>query len=329
MRTKFRILLIDDNKEVLDRLKSIVQRDVQAGDFSIKIEVETLHVVLEQADANNYKVTDDTIKSLSYCCNEKFDYIFSDFGFIGSIEKSNQLRTKLLETEKRGVIKSDFKGNVLQLSDIKTAFEQSKLPEVAINKISSNFFRHTGKILIYTNSPEPYKNYFESTEIAIRRNEVKDVFNEVVDDVHFILMHEEFGINPEMEKALSNDDAKKKYFAIWLSNYIDHEMQFVALQHMVVSQGKLRFKNVEKAFQYLTAIAVGIGAVTAMFGEAIFHFFKEAFAALFTYLNWHFNETPIGGFALPILLTILAMWLLPKYGVYVAKKTEDKINKLL
>lgn len=328
MRKKFRVLLIDDNAEVLNRLKAIVQRDVKAGNESIKIEVSTLHVRLTTDDGELYKVSEETIRSLGICCEAEFDYIFSDFGYVGDFDKSNALTEELIRT-RRIVTKKDFQGNVLQLLDIKSTFLHMQLPELERARIENYFFHHRGKILIYTNSPYPYDSYFISTEIPIRINEVKDVFPELSEDPYFILMHEEFPTTPEILEAFKGKDAEKKeYFSVLLSNYIDHAMQFVALQYMVSQQGKLKFVNVEKAFKFLTKIAIGLGAVTALFGEVIYHFFEDAITTLFT-PKLHFDEDIVGRFTIAILITLIAMFAISKYGRYVAEKTEERMRELL
>lgn len=331
MKTKFRVLLIDDTKEVLDHLEAILEQDVVEAGITRKIDVEALHVTLEKPVGKTaYEVSAQTIQNLGILAKEPFDYIFSDFGFIGNRTDSENLRNTLLAAN-RGVTEADIKGNVLQIRDIKTKFDAlssaGALTNILINTITENFINHKGKILIYTNSPKPFDNYFDPASRPVRTNEVKNSFKQA-QHVDFILMHNEFGITPEIE-ALFTPDARKKFYALLLSNRINALLQEAALRNMVTSQSKLRVKNVKKAFTKLTAYGIGFGALVALFGEVLYHFIAEALHT--GMLKW--NVIPDFEFWVDIgfilLFIVLSCLLFPYLGIRVARITENEIEELI
>lgn len=332
MKTKFRVLLIDDTKEVLDYLQAILEQDISVSGLSIKIQVETLLVELEPSVTvvNAYQINEQTIMNLGINCSDKFDYIFSDFGFIGDRTRAEALRQHLLNGQSRGVIEADIKGLLLQLRDIKTKYDdmctRNVINNVMQNSINANFLKHEGSILVYTNSPKPFDNYFDNNEMPIRMNEVKNTFKDS-DKVDFILMHNEFSITPELENLFSVD-VRKKFYSQLLSKRINSLMQYVALEHMVASQDKLRIRKTDKAFKVLTAWAIGFGAAVAVFGEVLFHFAHETLSLAMEKLNLEFDTNLWLNLGVTILLILLSWKLFSKMGLKFSEKTEQEVEKL-
>jgi hypothetical protein len=333
MKNKFKVLLIDDNKDVLDRVKGTVQKDIKAGKLMIRVEVETLHVRLRKiSETEIYRVDEDTVKRLAQASTEKFDYIFSDFGYVGNKDLAEDLRKRLL-TANKGVTKEDIQGNILQLIDIKKSFEEfssdNRINGFQASLIISNFLNHEGDVLVYTNSPKPFDNYFDRVEIKIRENEVKEVFSKA-GQIKFILMHDEFAIKPEIEALFTNPDERKKYFSLLLSTFIDQLMQFAALSHMVISQEKLRLKNTKKAFQRLTKFGIGLGAVVALFGEVIFHFMHKVISLILEKLDLQeLDKNIVFNSSIVVFLIICCLILFPYWGIKIAKATEDEVDNLI
>lgn len=331
MKSKFRVLLIDDTKEVLDHLQSILRQDINVGNLSIKINVETLHVTLEQiAGGADYQITEQTIKDLGIISGEKFDYIFSDFGFVGNRTRGEELRQNLLD-KGLGVEESDIKGLVLQLRDIKKRYDEmclrNALSNETQNRINENFINHKGSILVYTNSPKPFDNYFNSNQKPVRINEVKYVFQQSK-KVDFILMHDEFSINHEIESLFPTVDARKKFYSQLLSKRINSLMQYVALEHIIMSQDKLRISKTDQAFKTLTAWAIGFGAAVAVFGEVLFHFAHTTIALAMKKLGIEYNLNLWLNLGMTLLLIFTAWKLFSKMGVKFAEKTEQEVDKV-
>jgi hypothetical protein len=337
MKRKFRVLLLDDNREVLDLLKATLDQTVEVEGLSIRIEVESLHLVLEQqAAGHGYKFTEATILNLGELCDQKFDYIFSDFTFIGDSTRNEQLRSDLIR-ENRGVEKKDLDGFILQLKDIKDQFDnmcragQFNTDELIPlrDHIKSRFIDHEGSVLIYTNSPKPFENYFDTTQMPIRRNEVQNVFSKATIEP-FILMHNEFSITPELEALFADPNKRKQYYSSLLSKRIESLLHHAALKHMVTAQGKLRFTNTKKAFQVLTAYGIGFGALVALAGEVIYHFLERTLSLTNKKFNLitEIEESILFNLGILVLVVVLSWFIFPRFGLRIAKKTEAEIEEL-
>jgi hypothetical protein len=195
---KLRILLLDDNNDVLHTLKSIIANDdVRADELITEIEAVTVHIQLDNIANIDYIIKPETILEIARYCYNKFDYIISDFAFIGDKSANDNLRQKLIQ-ENRTVLNSDFKNkNILRLRDIETQFntmqDHTLLTRVLKKNFNNNFLGHRQPIIIYTNSPDPFAEYFRGTDLEIRIEEIKEVFTQSK-DIKFILMHDELDI---------------------------------------------------------------------------------------------------------------------------------------
>jgi hypothetical protein len=334
MKNKYRVLLLDDTREVLELLQATLEQDIQVESFLVKVEVVTLHVTLEALPGGtDYQITAETLKNLGDLCGEGFDFIFSDFSFIGDSHRNEELRATLLR-EKRGVEQNDIRGFVLHLKDIQSKFERMRdndeLQYEIRELINRNFIHHSGRILIYTNSPAPFNNYFDTRQMPIRKNEVRGVFKDAR-SVEFFMMHDEFSITPELEHALGDSTRRKTYFSALLSKRIESLIKEAVLKDMVSAQSKLRFRNTKKAFQRLTAIGIGFGALVALFGEVIYHLLHKV--SHLTTERLHLNFDSGRSILINILIlafVVLLSWLIfPAIGVKIAKKTEQEVDNLL
>jgi hypothetical protein len=336
MKKEFRILLIDDNKEVLDNLQAIIQRPITVENstqsiVTALITVETLHVVLEQlVGGTEYQVTDSTIEKLAEICNKKFDFIFSDFAFIGDISKNESLRNKLL-AERRGVREDDLNGWFLQLKDIKKKVDNLILTEpVKYKHINENFLMHSNIVHIYTFSPDPFSNYFDSYEMPKRKNEAQRVFSNA--KIEFILMHDEFSIKSNIEELFSNYSERKRYYSLLLSKRLTSLIETVILKYMVIKQRSFLFESTRKGQGQLIKLGLGLGAFSAVFGEMLFHFLEEPLiitGKAVTETDYIFNYKDFfGSIAIFLVLTFACYKILQRFAVYVAFQTE-KIAKEL
>jgi hypothetical protein len=331
MHRKFKVLLIDDTEAVLIRLKSILTQDIAKDGLFIKISVETLKVGFTENNGN-FTISDETINNLGILCETKFDYIFSDFGFIGNKQASDDLKEKLLK-ENRGVRTDDIQGLVFQLKDLKTKFEEMCRGENALadelqNRIKANFLDHKNPVRMYTYSPWPYSNYFNGNEKLIRENEVKYIFP-YVGDYRQILMHEEFDIKPNLEDAFEPKEDFKAFLTNLLSKKLNSLIQYSALENMIVSQSKLRINKTDTSFKALTLWAIGFGAAVAVFSEVLTHFARETISLTLEHLGFTFDKNLLLNLIVTIVLTLLIYFGFSKLGVKFAVKTEKLIEKIV
>lgn len=336
MKRTFRVLLIDDAEQVLERVAREIPRDVvvEGTALTIRIEVEPLHVELEKSAAGEYSISMSTIQALAKICHAPFDFIFADFAFVADRERNTSLRNTLL-SEGKQVETSDIAGWVLALRDIKKRFdhetsEGTKATEdLATNdmiSIHDNFLHHKGRVQVYTNSPPPFSNYFDGYALTERENEIKSVFPGATVGP-LIRLHVEFGISAEIDQALKGTRPEQDFYTLLLSRHLEWLIRRAALHHMVRAQDKLRVRNTLKAFTKLTLFSVVLGTVVAVFGEVDYHFFKEA---LDTFVRHSSSPTPwwlnvLGG----VLFTIVIVSIVSIVGLLYSLFIERQMGGLL
>jgi len=336
---KFRILLIDDTREVLDNLRSIIQRTISVESssnliVSADVTVDILHIVMEELPGGNgiYQIADQTIDNLAMLCHEKFDFIISDFAFIGDKGKNENLRKELLD-QKRKVNEDDLKGWVLHLRDIRSKVDGlvATNPE-KYNFINANFFENGNIIHVYSNSPEPFASLFDSYEFPRRRHEVETVFKNAK-KVEFILMHDEFSINADIDNVFSNVADRKRFYSLLLSKRLNSLIETIILKSLVISQSTLKYIRANIGYGRLIRLGLALGAFSALVGEMLFHFlsvpYEMAIEKIFRTPEHSFNFYIFGGsLALFMVLLFSSYYGLKRFAVYVAKKTEDNADAL-
>lgn len=341
MKNKFKILLIDDTLEVLQNLKAYIHKknplvieSISGASLVVDLVIDTLHVRMEEetVGSGQYKVTDTTISDLIAMCDYEFDFIFSDFGFIPpeAKDKNEQLRSEL-EADKTGtrkVAKQDFQGWLLQLADIKKAIKKLETADPPkFSKLNSKFLNTKSVIQLYTNSPEPFSSYFMDIEFTKREDEVKEVFENKKSKIQVILMHDEFSITPNIFNLFTVEADRKKYYAKLLGHKLTSSIETVILRYMVIEQRKFKLNDAVKAYKTITLIGLTLGAVSALGGEALFHFFHGFLTDVWKLSDWHFPETTIGKLTTFIVLLLIAIAGLTWLAV-VSEKIVKKFAKL-
>jgi hypothetical protein len=286
-----------------------------------------------------YRISEDTINRIAKVCTKPFDYILTDFAFIGDGSKNEALRNELVD-EARDLKSEDFsRGTILQAHDVKIRFEElavtRPLDSSTRRQFEANFLKHSGPITIYTNSPPPFAGHFNHTVLHLRKYEIQQVFPNA-GPIAFLLMHEEFSTSSVALTSLTAE-RMKSYYSLWLSKRIADEIKIITLEKMVRLQHKLRVTDTRKAFRSLTASGIGLGASVALMGEVIFHLLRETLAICLQDLRFTFHPPHIPTvdsrlitslFALLGAL-VLSLLLFPEWGVRITKKLEGDADRLL
>jgi hypothetical protein len=337
MRQTFRILLIDDDEAVLKALQSHLQHSISIDDTSRRIEVAILRVAFDQTNGK-WSIGADTILELGKLCKTPFDYIFSDYAFVADRAANLALRERLL-SEKRDVTTADIQDFVLTIQNIKTRFQeiQNGLGWEVQRDIDENFLRHAGHVQIYTLSPKPFENYFYGQAMSERRAIVESVFEHTAHIDPFILMHDDFCITPDVETAFQDLQDQRRFVTALLSRRLDSLMHIAALEDIVHSQSKLRFDLAARAFGHLTNEALAFGAVVALFGEVVYHFFARTIEMTYDHyagawlrerIGASFGENVLPNLLVALLAFALAVIVFRRWGIRLARAVERTATDL-
>ena len=328
------VLLIDDTEEVLTNLQAHLEQEVKVDPLCTRIQITTVHIQLESnPTCTCYQVKSETILELAWKCSHKFDYIFSDFAFIGDTQKNEALRETLLK-DKRIIRSADLtQGTVLQVADIKKMLETMRSQNLIdcdlITNVKHNFLGHSGPVVVYTNSAEPFASYFNGDALKVRRNEIRSVFSNA-SSVEFILMHDEFSITPQIMALFNRPEERKSYYSKLLSRKIESELHAIVLRKMVHAQHNLRFKRTWRAFQFLTLVGVGFGGAVAAYGEMLFHFLHDSMIMVSRWRHWgEFDNSAYAHIVAFFSLLALSILVPPVLAVFIARAAERKLDDLL
>jgi hypothetical protein len=342
-----RVLLIDDDIEVLKKIKGFLERerDISVDGLTTTIEAVAIPVQMEQmVGSSQYRIQMQTIIDFAKACSDKFDYILSDFAFIADKDLNKKLRD-LLNAAPRPLTQDDFTNHaVLQLKDIQSRYEalaersgdsyidlqnqDSRLDSSLSKNMRRHFFGHKGPVVIYTNSPKPFSVHFEKNEIPAREVEIKAVFAESTQELPVIIpIHEEFGMADMNELDGATLDT---YRTAYLAQRIGDELKIIALKRMVHQQRFLRFRRTRRSYLELTAIGIGIGTGVAIIGEILVQctltISRDVGIAIAT------RQVPadmFGAFFAGITTLIIGTYFIPKIGVHLTRKLESKTDDLL
>jgi len=334
-RKNLRILVLDDTEEVLQHFRANLDSVISVDGMTTDIRVVTVHVQLTAVSDGKYEISPSTIKAIANVSQKPFDYIITDFGFIGDPQKNTELMTRLV-TEQRGVDATDFEsGTVYQVEAIRRKFESmassNNLGCRERRHFRRNFLFHRGPIKIYTNSPDPFACHFASVCLSERRFEVTSVFRKAK-EISFILMHEIFYITPTVRNHFS--DGFKGYYSKLLGQRLKEEIHVLALESMVKSQHKLRFTETRTAYGKLTAAGIGFGAVVALIGEIAFHSLDGFREKVLETITTQSLKGPVAremwsDITILIVCAIICYYVFPRWGVRLARQIEDESDKLL
>jgi len=329
------ILVLDDNEQVLQHFKANLESSISVDGMTIDIKVATVQIKLVSLVANDYQISDETIRAIADACRGPLNYIVTDFAFVGDTQKNEALTSKL-EAEARGVEATDLSsGSVYQMEAIRKRYEEmlsaKELTYQQRRRFRKFFLHHHGPIKVYTNSPEPFACHFAPTRLAERRLEYRHIFSKSK-AIDFILMHELFYITPSLRKQF--DGGFKSYYSKLLGQRLKEEIHVLALENMVKAQHKLRFLETRKAYRKLTAAGIGFGAVVALVGEVAYHSldgFREHFLRA---LSVRCFDSPMAremGMELGLLLVcgIVCYYVFPRWGVKIASQIERESDQLL
>lgn len=146
MKKIYRVLVIDNQKEVTKRVSSIVQSTLSSNNFDV--EVLALHVEIIPKSNCDFEISENTIQKLAELSTKPFNYMFSDFDFV-----ANDSIYDTLTIDDSGEIElNSFQNKVFTLVDLAnkvTEYVTTHKNKYAIN-LKSYFLNFTGKLSLYS-----------------------------------------------------------------------------------------------------------------------------------------------------------------------------------
>jgi len=161
MKKRFRVLIVDDKKPVLDAMRDWIEYEYRIAGEEFKIELLRLHVTVIKTDGQ-YEFTSKLFEELHSFCNKSFDLIFLDFGFV-------QQGVKALDELEKSKVKYPNK-TVRELIDTiilnpSHIVNQSERYPKLYKKIKQYFIDYSNNLYVYTYLPSKIEQEYTSADV--------------------------------------------------------------------------------------------------------------------------------------------------------------------
>lgn len=270
MEKTYRILIVDDKLDVLDKIKDLIKPTFKLLDDVWKIEIFTLHVEVIVDSAGNYSIKKEVFTKLGEISKKPFDLLFLDFGYRKSGDVSN-----LLET-----IKQQF-GESFSFADLeKYVLNPRNLVEDGLkvlnqkhnknyfSSFNNNFVNHKKNIYIYTYIPSEWRRYVQNT--TIRENITKRTFPKAK-NIELIDTRKEIFNDTEFDNIFKNN---KRYYSFIISKFLEQIIHLEISKESILKSRFIKVKRTSRVIGLLVLFGAFIGATSEFFGDLIVEFFK-------------------------------------------------------
>lgn len=264
----FRVLVVDDKKIVLDRIKYDVEHKVKVGDEDWKVEIVTLHVKVEGDDKKEeFYIDESTIAELGKASKNPFDLILLDFGYK---KENSPIIQKIIDKYGKDANLSKLDGKLLNPYDlIKASIDicNKKKNKEYLKNIKNNFINHKKEIIIYTYTQPNIKKFFPST--AIRENITFDSFPsskkiELLDTSLELFNDEEF-----------TEKFDEKYYSYLIARYLNKIIQFKIAEESIIHSKYIKVTRTTKSISLIILIGGLIGAISEYIGSLMIKFVEQ------------------------------------------------------
>ncbi len=257
MSSTYKILIVDDKKQVLERIKREIRPRVTVGDQEWRIDIVTIHVQVVEDGSDRYKIARTTLDAFASAAQTAFDLLLIDFGYV-----KEGSETVIQETIKNYANEFDFEkldGILLTPKDIIAAIYEEK-PK-GIRSVINNFINHKDRILVYTYIPPDIRKYVPSS--LVRENITLKLFPkaksiEVFDAAFKLFNDAEFA-----------DVYRTDYYSYLVSRFLENEIRKYIAEDTIKRSSRIRITNTTKAIATIVWVSGSIAAISAYVGSLI------------------------------------------------------------
>lgn len=268
---KFRVLVIDDNEEVLSRIPKKVY--IQQRNFERKnylIELHLVHVEIVPSDASKYSISNSTIKKLASVCSKPFNLILSDFGYAQK-EVTDKLRIEANNGKR--ITKEDLVGKVLTTADLAIEVKSTCKSESFNSKekkgLTENFINSYAKFYLYTYSS---KEFYEALGEVPERATITQSHFKNIGKIDPIDTKGEFYNGNEFDWP-NESKHSGEFYAHLVGKLINQIIQLEFTEFILNDSKRLKFLQTPRSIYsvaVIVAIAGAIGAMSEWLGAEIF-----------------------------------------------------------
>jgi hypothetical protein len=261
---KFRVLVVDDKKQVLGSIKDRIEYSLQIGDDNFLVDLSCVEVEILK-DKDGFKISEKTYSDLHEKCKKPFDLILLDFGFVNkelnAIEEILDRKRKSQNKTTREII------DEVVLNPAHLVKQIHKAPKY-FRQIDKYFTNHSGPLFIYTYIPNKFERDYTSADV--RRNVTNEHFPKA--NIQVIDARKELFNGNQFE-----DKHDKEFYPFLISKFISlliqKEISIKALNQTINIKNK--FQEIKKNNRLKLFSAVFLSIFTGFLIPTIIDSVKE------------------------------------------------------
>lgn len=265
----FRVLVIDDDEEVIKRLPgrvSIEQREFEGRTY--QIDLRLVRVQVEKVNDETLQISNSTLEELSAACAQPPHIIFAEYGYVQreTIEKLRQISHQGKE-----ITEQDLIGALLSTSDLVRAAQvfasDKSIDSYKRHNLRKNFLESRVKFYLYTYASKEFIK--AAGEIPNRKKRTQAAFLNCT--VIPIDTRDEFYNGSEFDwpNPTKHD---RKFHAHLVSGLINNLIQREFLEHILSDTKRLKYVRVQRSVlsvALIVALGGAIGAGSEWLGDRI------------------------------------------------------------
>lgn len=258
-------LIVDDNKDVLEKLTIILEKPAKfnlgSKDIFRPVDVRTVSIDCS-CQGGRAVISQTSIEALFGALAEPTDFIFTDFAFIAD-PSANEAFKKAQKTSGEQISIDHCRPFSAYLTDVAQA-------NTGLSKLLADF---TGVVVIYTNSAPPFDQLFRGREMTSRMADFALLFPKAA-DISIYNLHE--ALKPD---AIVVDGMSIGEFKVLMSNVLAKHLETTLWKstfcELVTDQHRRRKKFSKTSIAWITTVGIALGATTALFGDGLYHELKH------------------------------------------------------
>lgn len=273
----FRVLIIDDDLEVIKRLPERIlreQRYFEGRTWSIDLRV--VHVKVEKINENHYQIANSTFEELASACSQPPHLILADYGYA---QKEIISTLKHLSDQGKEIKEEDLIGKVFTTADLAAAVQKfildSSVDSYKRNSLKKNFLESSAKLYLYSYTSKDFIKALRGVEARANRTKAALPNCKVipVDTKHEFYNGEEFDYpNPTKHDG--------KFYAHLVGGLINHLIQIEFIEHILEDAKRLKYVRVRRStvsVGIIVALGGAIGAFSEWLGGRVLDLFSHGF----------------------------------------------------
>ena len=253
----FRVLVIDDDEEVIKRVADRVSMETRVFEGrTYKIDLRLVCVLVERVNEETSCISEKTIQELATACAQPMHVIFADHGYI---LKEVVEKLRLLAQQGKEFTERDLIGKALTPADVaKAARAFANNPSVDFYKrknIMKNLLESRAKLYLYSYTS---KDFIKALgEVATRANRTKAAFpncSVIAKDTRY-----EFYNGQEFDWPNPKSKHEPKFYAHLVTGLLNELIQQEFLNHILGDTTRLKYVRIERS-------VISVGLIVALGG---------------------------------------------------------------